>query len=359
MYILLVLCFFQGCFAELSLEEKVGQLLIVQFHGEEANEDARVLIQEVGVGGIIYYDWCNKLHTLKEIRALSEGLQGLAKCPLLIAADQEGGKVLRFREAFSAFPGNGEVANPDRAGQIAYDLGMEMKAAGINMNLAPVVDVNSNPLNPVIGVRAFSDDALRVVAFGREALKGYKQAGVLATLKHYPGHGDTRVDSHQELAIVHKSREELEEMELVPFLELAKESDAIMTAHIVVPAFDPDNCATLSRKTLDYLRNKIGFRGVIVSDSLVMEGVLKKCTSVDEAAIQALNAGCDLLLLGGKLLSGEKAGFELTVSDVKRIHGSIVEAVKQGRITEARVNEATGRILKMKNRLPKSFVSPT
>ncbi len=338
MYLMLFLCFFQACFAvDMTLEEKVGQLLMVQFHGEEANEDARVLIQDVGVGGVIYYDWCNKLHTLREIRALSEGLQGLAKCPLLIAADQEGGKVLRFRDAFTPFPGNGKMDRPDMARKMAYDLGLEMKAAGINMNLAPVVDVNSNPLNPVIGVRAFSDNVESVVSFGREALRGYRQAGVLATLKHYPGHGDTDVDTHQELAIVHKSREELEQMELVPFWALAGESDAIMTAHIVVPAFDPDNCATLSKKTLDYLRITIGFQGLIVSDSLVMEGILKRSASVDEAAIQALNAGCDLLLLGGKLLSGEKAGFELRVVDIKRIHRSIVAAVKEGRISESRI----------------------
>ena len=333
------------------MKEKVGQRLMVQFHGEAPNEEARVLIHEVGVGGIIYYDWCNKLHTLREIESLSAGLQELAKYPLLIAADQEGGRVLRFREAFSFFPGNGKMERPDMARKMACDLGMEMKAAGINMNLAPVVDVNCNPLNPVIGERAYSGSVEMVVAFGREALKGYRSAGVLATLKHYPGHGDTGVDSHAELAVVDKSREELEHMELVPFQELAGEADAIMTAHILVPAFDPDNCATLSKKTLDYLRDKIGFKGVIVSDSLVMEGVLKKCASVDEAAIQALNAGCDLLLLGGKLLTGEKAGFELTVPDVKRIHGSIVEAVKQGRISEARVNESVARILKLKQLL--------
>lgn len=349
MFVGLILCFFQGCFAfDLSLEEKVGQLLMVHLHGEEVTEEARVLIQEVGVGGVIYYDWCNNFETLKEIGALSSKLQGLAKYPLLIAADQEGGKVLRFRKAFTNFPGNGDMYSLEVVGKIAYQLGLEMKAAGINMNLAPVVDVNSNPKNPVIGMRAYSSDPEKVTAFGREALKGYKTAGILTTLKHYPGHGDTNVDTHKELALLQKSKEELEKMELVPFHALAGETDAIMTAHILVPAFDPDNCTTLSKKTLAYLRDTIGFQGIIVSDSLVMEGVLKQCTSVDEAAIQALNAGCDILLLGGKLLSGEKSGFELTVSDIKRIHGSIVASVKQGRIPESRINEAVTRILKMK-----------
>lgn len=352
MYIVLFLCFFYDCFAsEQSLEEKVGQLLMVHFHGEEVNRDARALIQEIGVGGIIYYDWCNNLDTLKEIQALSSSLQTLAKYPLLIAADQEGGKVLRFRKAFTNFPSNGEMDSPEIVQKMACELGLEMKMAGINMNLAPVVDVNSNPKNPVIGIRAYSNDTEKVVAFGRAALTGYKQAGILTTLKHYPGHGDTSVDTHKDLATLNKSKEALERVELAPFRELAQEADAMMTAHILVPAFDPDNCATLSKNTLAYLREGIGFQGVIVSDSLVMEGVLKKCTSVDEAAIQALNAGCDLLLLGGKLLSGENTGLELTVSDVKRVHGSIVEAVKQGRISESRVNESVTRILTLKKHL--------
>lgn len=351
MYLLIILCFFQVCFAaDLSLEEKVGQLLMVHFHGEEVSADVRVLVQEMGVGGVIYYDWCNKLETLIAIQELSADLQKLAKYPLLISADQEGGKVLRFRKAFTNFPGNGEMENLEMVKKTAYALGLEMKTAGINMNLAPVVDVNSNPSNPVIGKRAYSEDAEQVVAFGREALMGYRQAGILTTLKHYPGHGDTTADTHNELAILHKTQKELEQVELVPFQELAKESDAIMTAHILVPALDPDNCATLSRETLSYLRDILGFEGVIVSDSLVMEGVLRKCACVDEAAIQALQAGCDLLLLGGKLLSGEKSGFELTVLDIKRIHSSIVEAVKHGRIPESRVNDAVFRIFKMKKK---------
>ncbi|MFS8563270.1 MAG: hypothetical protein LVR00_02640 [Rhabdochlamydiaceae bacterium] len=122
-----------------------------------------------------------------------------------------------------------------------------------------------------------------------------------------------------------------------------------MTAHIVVPALDPEHCSTLSKKTLSYLRNEMGFRGVIISDSLVMEGVLKKCHTVDEAAVQALEAGCDILILGGKLLVGTHKNFELSVNDMKRIHGSIVQAVKSGRLSEEFINQAVERVLKLKN----------
>lgn len=154
--------------------------------------------------------------------------------------------------------------------------------------------------------------------------------------------------------------EELQRMELFPFAELASSADAIMTAHMLVSALDAENCATLSEKTLTYLREVIRFQGVIVADSLVMDGVLAKCETVDEAAIQALKAGCDLLILGGKLLNGKHAGFELAPSDVQRIHRAIVDAVISERISEARVNQAVQRILDMKRRcvVPKTDDAP-
>ncbi len=342
----------------MTLEEKLGQLLMVHFNGEKANDEAEILIQETKVGGIIYYNWCNGLYSPEQVQLLSSGLQELTKSnqnpiPLLIAVDQEGGPVSRLNNGFTKFPSNKVIAensDPYHAREVALTMGLEMKAVGINMNLAPVVDVNSNPLNPVIGMRSFSSNAETVLAFGSEALNGYKQAHIIATLKHFPGHGDTSIDSHEDLPIIHKSKEELNKVELLPFAGLAKDADAVMTAHILVPAFDTENCSTLSEKTLTYLRETIGFQGVIVSDSLVMRGILKKCHTVDEAAIQALNAGCDLLILGGKLLSGEYKGFELTALDVQRIHRSLIKAVKMGRISEERVDQAVQRILDLKSR---------
>lgn len=358
---LFCLCF--SCFAcdileMLSLEEKVGQLLMVHFHGDVANEDARVLIQDTKVGGIIYYNWSNRLDSPKQVQDLSAGLQNLAKAntpsiPLLIAADQEGGVVSRLRQGFTYFPGNralGEIGDVNLSERVAFAMGQELLAVGINMNLAPVVDVNSNPYNPVIGIRSFGHNPESVSALGKSALKGYKDAQVIATLKHFPGYGDVGVDPHEDLPVITKTKEELEQVELLPFTQLASSAEAMMTAHILVPALDAENCSTLSEKTLTYLRETLGFQGAIVADSLVMEGVIKKCHTVDEAAILALKAGCDILILGGKLLIGEHTGFELTVADVQRVHSSIVNAVKSGRIPEARVNEATQRILNLKKR---------
>ncbi|HEY4255048.1 MAG TPA: glycoside hydrolase family 3 protein [Chlamydiales bacterium] len=351
-------CFGSDFLKNMSLEEKVGQVLMVHFHGEEANEDARTLIQDTKIGSIIYYNWSNGLTSPAQVQALSAGLQQLARdnhhsIPLFIATDQEGGVVARLQAGFTSFPGNralGETSDPNLAELSALAMGQELQAVGINMNLAPVVDVNSNPRNPVIGVRSFGDHPETVIAFGKKSLAGFKQAEVVATLKHFPGYGDVAVDPHEDLPVIRKSKAELEQVELLPFAKLASSADAIMTAHIFVPALDPENCSTLSEKTLNYLREVIGFQGVIVADSLVMDGVLKKCHSVDEASIAALNAGCDLLILGGKLLVGEHTGLELTTADVQRIHHSIVKAVKNGRVAEAKLNRAVERVLQLKKR---------
>jgi beta-N-acetylhexosaminidase len=344
----------------LSVEEKVGQLLMVHFHGEEANEEARILIQSTRIGSFIYYNWSNGLHSPEQVNQLSAGLQKLAKqnphpIPLLIAADQEGGVVARLNHGFTPFPGNkvlGEVGDYQLAEETARAMGRELLAVGVTMNLAPVVDINSNPRNPVIGVRSFGEEPQLVADFGKAVLQGYKKAGVIATLKHFPGYGDISVDPHEKLPKLNKTRNQLELVELFPFYKLSKLTDAIMTAHILVPAFDPENCATLSRKTLSYLRETIGFQGVIVADSLVMDGVLEKCHSVDEAAIRALDAGCDLLILGGKLLDGAHAGFELTIADVQRIHANIVQAIKTGRLSKKRIDQSVQRILRLKKSYP-------
>lgn len=341
----------------MSLEEKVGQVLMVHFHGAVANVEARSLIQDVKVGGIIYYNWSNELSSPGQIRALSKGLQAWATIPLFIAVDQEGGVVSRLNEGFTVFPGNkalGMAGDPHLAEEAALAMGQEARAVGVNMILAPVVDVNINPRNPVIGIRSFGEDPNKVVELGKKALEGYKKAKVISTLKHFPGHGDVEIDSHEDLPHINKSMEALEQVELLPFTQLAPYAEAMMTAHLLVPALDKENCSTVSEKTLAYLKNTIGFKGVILSDSLVMEGILKRCHSVDEAAIQALQAGCDVLILGGKQLIDGNQSLELTVEDVRRVHRSLVAAVKTGRIAESRINEAVEKILSLKEQYPSS-----
>lgn len=343
---------------ELTLEEKVGQLLMVHFHGEMANAEAKTLIQETYVGGFIYYNWSNSLHSPAQIAALSTGLQTMAAAnphpiPLLIATDQEGGVTTRLHTGFTIFPGNkalGMTNDAALAKHSAFAFGEELLAVGINMDLAPVIDINTNPRNPIIGLRAYGETPDIVLKFGRQALEGFKQAGIISCLKHFPGHGHVDVDSHEALPILNKSKKELEESDLIPFAQLAAQADTIMTAHILVPAIDSRHCSTLSKKTIDILRNDFSFNGVVITDSLVMDGLLENCLSVEEAAIQALNAGCDILLLGGKHLVGSHKHLELDVNHMQMIHKTIVEAVQSGRVTHQRLDQAVERILTLKQR---------
>jgi beta-N-acetylhexosaminidase len=331
----------------MTVEDKVGQLLMAHFNGETLNEEALVLVREVKVGGIIYYA-TNGLQKKDQVMRLSELLQletRIKKSPeLLIAVDQEGGIVSRLGEEFPQFPGNGALTDPELAKQAALAMGIEMRDVGVNMNLAPCVDVNSNPKNPVIGLRAYSDNPRIVTQFAGRAVTGYQKSGVIPVLKHFPGHGDTSQDSHVELPVVPKSLYDLKMCDLFPFAALAKKVDCIMTAHIKT-ALDLDNCATLSERTLRYLRNNLGFEGMIITDSLVMGAI----EDVDRAAIRALNAGCDMLLLGGRTLIGNTP-HELRAADVLRVKNSIVKAVRDKEIPMSRIDDAVRRILTLKLR---------
>lgn len=292
---------------ELSLEEKVGQLLMVCFKGQTA-ENAQLLIENLNIGAIIYYQWSNDLESLSpaEVHALSQALQDTSKIPLLIAVDQEGGAVTRLKRGFTVFPGNGElgaIGNPELVRHSCFTRGQELRSVGVNLNLAPVLDVNNNPKNPVIGPRSFGDDPLTVSELGAAAIQGYQQAGLLCTAKHWPGHGNTEKDSHLELPVIFSPLEELQRCELLPFRKVADCVDVIMTAHLMVPAIDPSTCITLSARAISLLRSH--FSGVILSDSLTMSGVLGQ-SAIEEVAIQALIAGHDMLCLGGQLLREEK-----------------------------------------------------
>lgn len=337
----------------LTLEEKVGQLLMVHFYGDEINADAEKLIKEAHVGGIIYYRWANGLTCPQKVRKLSHDLQSLSSIPLLIAVDQEGGIVTRLTEGFTVFPGNaalGQSGNLEMAEKAALYMGQELKSVGINLNLAPVVDINSNPGNPVIGIRSFGNNPETVISFAKSTLKGYQKAGILTSLKHFPGHGDVSLDPHQDLPVVFKTKSQLLNLELLPFSVLKDETDTIMTAHILLPHIDPLHSATLSKELItNLLKKEMGFKGVVISDSLVMEGLLKNCTCIEEGAMMAFNAGCDILLLGGKQL--DKEGQEASIDEILKIHAYLVEAVKCGKIAQAKLDESVQKILKLKEKI--------
>jgi len=353
--ILLVLIF--ANLRAMTLEEQVGQLLIVHFNGTEVNEEAHRLAQEANVGGFIYFNWGNGLTSPEQVRNLSNGLQGLAKVPLWICLDQEGGKVVRLKEGFVQYPGPRELAqttSPEEAFAIASQAAEQLKGLGINMNLAPVVDISTYPEKAYITPRAFGNTPEAVIAYAKPVVEAYRQKNVLAVLKHFPGYGDVVIDPHAGLPRVSKSLAELEQWEFQPYVALQPE--AIMSAHILLPALDTRYCATLSKTILQgVLRNKLKYNGLVLSDSLAMQGLLDNCDSVEEAAILAVNAGCDLVILGGKQLLSNQAGFELTVEDVLRVYRALLAAVKEGRISHERLEEAVERSLTLKRKYGRTF----
>ncbi|MFJ9305786.1 glycoside hydrolase family 3 protein [Streptomyces cyaneofuscatus] len=348
--------------AGMSLEEKVGQLFVMRVYGHSATDpdqaDIDANLKEIGVrtaaelvstyhvGGIIYFSWAHNTRDPHQIAALSNGIQQAAlgersRVPLLISTDQEHGIVCRVGEPATLLPGamalgaGGSRSDTRRAAWIA---GAELAALGINQNYAPDADVNVNPANPVIGVRSFGSDPQAVAELVAAQVKGYQGAGVAATAKHFPGHGDTSTDSHTGLPVIEHTRQEWEELDAPPFrAAIRARIDSIMTAHIVVPALDPsEDPATLSRPILTgILREELGYDGVVVTDSLGMEGVRTKYGD-DRVPVLALLAGVDQLLNPPNLSVAWNA---------------VLEAVRGGEISEARVDESILRILRLKTRL--------
>ncbi|MBC9716977.1 glycoside hydrolase family 3 C-terminal domain-containing protein [Streptomyces sp. TRM66268-LWL] len=346
----------------MSLEEKVGQLFVSRVYGETATNpaqadidlnlaqlgvrDAAELIAKYHVGGIIYFGWAHNVREPHQIADLSNGIQKVAlqqatPVPMLISTDQEHGIVCRVGKPATLMPGamalgaSGSRADARRAARIA---GRELAALGIRQNYAPVADVNVNPGNIVIGVRSFGADPAAVARMVTAQVDGYEGAGIAATAKHFPGHGDTTDDSHYALPYIHHTREEFERLDLPPFEAAVRAGiDSIMTAHIVVPALDPnEDPATLSRPILTgVLREQLGYDGVVVTDSLGMAGVRTKYGD-DRVPVLALKAGVDQLLNPPSLEVAWNAVFN---------------AVRGGELTEERLDESILRVLRLKARL--------
>ncbi|MBX6350066.1 MAG: glycoside hydrolase family 3 C-terminal domain-containing protein [Clostridia bacterium] len=346
----------------MTLEEKVGQLFMVAAWGATATSpdaDARAanrelygvddfagLIARYHVGGAIYFPQYGNLVDPRQVAALSNGIQRAAAredpaVPLLLATDEEGGIVTRMPAPFVHMPGNmalGATGDPALAEAAARVTGRQLRALGVDLDLAPVADVAVNPANPVIGLRSFGADPASVARFTAQAVRGYRQSGVAAAAKHFPGHGDTDVDSHAALPVVRHSLEEWRAVDLPPFLAAIDAGvDVVMAGHLAFPALDPSGRpATLSPVLLtDILRGRLGFSGVVMTDSLAMAGV--RGTSPDaEVAVEAFLAGADVLLMP---------------PDLPGAWSAVLAAVRSGRIGEARLDASVRRILTLKAEL--------
>jgi beta-N-acetylhexosaminidase len=348
---------------KMSVEEKVGQLIQIGINARFINQDSDFFqdlkrqVTENKIGGVIFFG-----APMYETVHLGNRLQENAEIPLLFALDAETGIGMRFMDAAN-FPWNMAVAatgNPDYAFRMGVITGREAKAMGLLQVYAPVLDVNNNADNPVINVRSFGENPEDVARFGAAFIEGVQSQGVIATAKHFPGHGDTDVDSHRGLPIINVSRERLDKLELVPFRKAIESGVAsIMVAHIGLPQIDPTEIkpipnairvdtdeevitenatipATLSTKIqTEILRKELGFKGLIVTDAMSMSG-LTLYVSQEEAGVQAFLAGADLL---------EKP------ADTDAMIRGLREAVKSGRISEARLNESVRKILAWKHEL--------
>ncbi|HEV7935101.1 MAG TPA: glycoside hydrolase family 3 protein [Actinomadura sp.] len=316
----------------MSPEEKVGQLFVPTF---QTSAQAISMIKRYHIGGFVYFP--GNTRTARQTAELSNALQKASTVPLLIGVDEEQGIVTRL-PYITRFPGNmalGATRRPDSVRAAAVTTGTELRAVGINQDYAPVADVNVNPANPVIGTRSFASDPKLAAELVGAAVEGYQSAGVAATAKHFPGHGDTSTDSHTGLPVIKHSRAQWEKLDAPPFRSAIEHGvDAIMSAHIVVRGLDDSgDPATLSSKVLTgELRHRLGYKGVIVTDSLQMAGVRRKYGDM-VAPVRAIKAGADQLLMP---------------PNPRTAYNAVLAAVRTGSIPQSRLDEAVTRILGLK-----------
>jgi beta-N-acetylhexosaminidase len=328
--------------SSLPLRRRIGQLLFAGFNGEQLPVELRSLVRGFGLGGVVLF--ARNIGEPEQVAELSYEAARLAPdLPVWVTVDQEGGRVARLRSPFTEWPPmatlgrSGDVA---LAGRFARALGVELKAVGVTLDFAPVLDVHTNPGNPVIGDRALAEDAGEVARLGASIIRALQGGGVAACGKHFPGHGDTSTDSHHELPLVEHPPERLREVELAPFRAAIEAQVAtIMTAHVLVPALDEERAATLSRKVVTgLLRDELHFDGVILSDDLDMKAISTRYT-VPAAAVLAVEAGCDGVLICGGDHDVHAQALE-----------ALIHAVEQGRLPSSRVEDALKHHLRAKER---------
>ncbi|MYL38159.1 glycoside hydrolase family 3 protein [Halobacillus litoralis] len=345
----------QHAMDEMSMEEKVGQMLMPDFRNWDGRNVTKMLpeiedlVKEYHLGGVILFRE-NVVTTEQTTELVADYQNAAEKYGLLVTIDQEGGIVTRLQSG-TDFPGNmalGATRSEELSRDVGRAIGEELSALGINMNLAPDMDVNNNPDNPVIGVRSFGENPELVADMGQAYMAGLQETGVAATAKHFPGHGDTAVDSHIGLPEVPHDKERLKEVELYPFQQAMDAGiDAVMTAHVTFPEIDDTKViskkdgeeialpATLSKKVLTGLmREEMGYEGLVITDALNMNAIQEHFGSVD-AVIRAINAGTDIVLM--------PVGLE-------EVAGGIYEAVGTGEIEMKTIEDSVERILTMKIR---------
>ena len=325
----------------MTLDEKIGQMIITGFNGSEYNDDMDRLINEYKVGGVILFarniEDSNQMIDLT--RALQENNNNL---PLFISIDEEGGRVSRLPDDVEKFPSAftiGLINNQQTAYENGKEIGYTLKRLGINLDYAPVLDIYSNENNTVIGDRAFSTEESIVSTMGIATMEGIEDSDIIPVVKHFPGHGDTEVDSHYGLPIVYKTLEELRNFEFIPFVKAIESGcDVIMVSHIILNEVDSSNPASLSKIVIsDLLRKDLEFDKVVITDDMSM-GAITSIMSIEEACIKSIKAGCDILLLGN------------AYEEIEQVIDSIKLKLYNGEISEEQINKSVKRILELKKK---------
>jgi beta-N-acetylhexosaminidase len=323
-----------------ELRRRVGRLAIVGFAGTSVPVELRRMAEAFDLGGVIYF--ARNIAEPRQVRELSREVSDLSRdWPLWVSVDQEGGRVARLRRPFTEWPPMstlGRSGDERLAERFARALGAELLAVGINLDYAPVLDVCTNPQNAVIGDRALAGRAGDVARLGRAIVRALQAAGVSACGKHFPGHGDTVADSHDELPVADYGRDRLESVELVPFRAAIAEGVAtIMTAHVLVPAIDDQRPASLSSLIVDgLLKRELGYPGVVISDDLGMKAISATRT-LPEAAVEAIAAGCDALLFCNSSIDEQVNALE-----------AIIRAAESGVLSQKRLDDAFARQRRIK-----------
>lgn len=327
----------------MSLDEKIGQLVISGVESTSIDPTIQDFIQKKYIGGVILFS--RNVSTAQQVLNLTNSIKDTNKSnkiPLFISVDEEGGLVSRLPKEFIKLPKNsyiGEIDNPKFSYDIGKSIGKELSSLGYNMDFAPVMDINSNPKNPVIGARSFGNNEKIVSELGIETMKGLQSENIIPVIKHFPGHGDTSVDSHIGLPIVNNDLNRLKNFELVPFKSAINNgADVVMVSHILLSKLDNQYPASLSSKIItDLLRNQLNFMGVIITDDMTM-GAISKNYGIGDAAVKSLLAGSDIILVCHEY------------DNVNKVLDSIKLAVKNNVISEQRINQSLYRILSLKEK---------
>ena len=352
---------------EMPLDEKIGQMLCLDFRKwenegtskpvTEINDDIKRIISDYHIGTVILFkeNFVDKEQAKTLINDLKKAATDSNNLPLIIDVDQEGGRVERFAFGRSKLKNNADIKTDEEAFNKGATISKELKELGINCDAAPVIDVNSNPDNPVINNRSFSDNPDIVSEMGEQFVKGLHSNDIITTGKHFPGHGDTNTDSHLSLPTLDKTLDDLYQTELKPFIKLSKVVDMIMTAHISLPKIETQTIkskkdgkeiflpATLSKTILtDLLRKEIGFNGVIITDAMNMKAISDHIGQ-EEATKMAISAGADIILMPVTIQNKND------ISKLESLTSYLKEAIKNNEISEKQINESIKRIIKLKN----------